>query len=66
MPHPTGALKRSKAQIMEDINRKLPALPRAQQNLVASYAQGICEGLSLQTKLMTEYETPPAKHGDAP
>ena len=40
--------KRNKAQIIAEIDSKLPSLPMAQQNLVAAYAQGIRTGLALQ------------------
>ena len=35
-----GEQKRTKAQIMQDIDRKLPTLPRDQQNMVLAFAQG--------------------------
>ncbi|MCE5342815.1 MAG: hypothetical protein LLF96_04395 [Eubacteriales bacterium] len=45
MPHPRSAVRN--ARILTEIDRKLAALPTAQQNLVAFYAQGLCDGLRL-------------------
>ncbi len=53
-----AGIRRSKAQILQDIDSKLPTLPRDQQNLVAAYAHGVRTGLALQAAL--EAERPPA------
>lgn len=53
-----GKPLRTKAQIMQDIDGKLPALPREQQNLVAAYAQGIRTGLVLRARLAAELPAP--------
>lgn len=49
MPAKPSNPPRSKTQILENIDRKLNALPRTQQNMVALFAQGIQVGLALQT-----------------
>ena len=46
MVNRTSDQKRTREQIMQDINRKLPLLPRDQQNMVAAFAQGIRAGLA--------------------
>ena len=60
MPQSLGKPIRSKAQILAQIDRQLPQLPHAQQNLVAAYARGISAGLSLSASLA------PSLHTDAP
>lgn len=56
-----GEQKRTKTQIMQDIDRKLPALPRDQQNMVLAFAQGIRAGLAFRAQTMPPRATPKAQ-----
>lgn len=47
----TANAPRSKAEILQDIDAKLPALTTAQQNLVAAFARGISAGYRLNACL---------------
>lgn len=56
-----GEQKRTKAQIMQDIDRKLPTLPRDQQNMVLAFAQGIRAGFAFRAQTMPPRTTPQAR-----
>lgn len=47
----TAHAPRSKAEILQDIDAKVPALTTAQQNLVAAFARGISAGYRLTASL---------------
>ena len=48
MPQTDNKPAPNKGQILQEIDRKLPQLPEAQQNMVAAYARGLSDGLSLE------------------
>ena len=58
MTYRNGEQKRTKEQILQDINRKLPMLPRDQQNMVAVFAQGIRAGLACRVRSASMFAAP--------
>ncbi len=66
MAYEPGSRRRSKAQILADIDQKLPKLPRAEQNLVAAYAHGIRTGLALRGNADGERAPTPRKRVEKP
>jgi hypothetical protein len=58
MTYRNGEQKRTKEQILQDINRKLPMLPRDQQNMVAVFAQGIRAGLACSVRSASMFAVP--------
>lgn len=63
MPHGNQAQAPDKVRIMQDIDRKLPQLPVAQQNLVAAYARGLNDGLALEARRATRAASGRPKRG---
>jgi hypothetical protein len=66
MAHEPYSKRRTKAQILEEIDRKLPTLPRAEQNLVAAYAHGIRTGLALRGDTGRECGAPEPERAKKP
>lgn len=66
MAYEPSGRRRTKAQILEDIDRKLPTLPRAEQNLVAAYAHGIRTGLALRGHTGADAAPAPHKESEKP
>ena len=63
VPHGNQAQAPDKVRIMQDIDRKLPQLPVAQQNLVAAYARGLNDGLALEARRATRAANGRPKRG---